>query len=116
MIARNPDRPRHWDDAVRGLMRRRDVGPLLPRSQKKTPSRRKSPPGYRGVLVVGAVVILTKDFGSLATEGEHGTVESVNVIDDHEHYRVKFASGKSEIFTTDMVDEYLVFTGIATNT
>lgn len=116
MIARNHDRSRHWDDAVRGLMRRRDVGPLFPDATKKARGRSKSPPSYRGVLVVGAVVVATKDFGSLATEGERGTVESVNVIDGHEHYRVKFASGKSEIFTADLVDEYLAFTGIAKNT
>lgn len=120
-IARNADRPRQWDDAARGLPRRKDVGELAIQKRIARHSAGSGfnsiPPAlpnayrYRDELVVGAVVILTQDFGSLAGEGERGMVMAA--LADPETYTIQFDStGAKELFTPDMVDEYFVFTGI----
>lgn len=128
--ASDENRAPYLDDAVRGL---RAIGPALklPKSWQaelysaaptRPPATRmsagRSPqklgPGfrYRGYMVVGAVVSTSRDFGSMAEFGSRGVVLQVAVQADQESYQVFFESGCTECFTPDLVDEYLVTTGL----
>lgn len=115
-LAGNPQRPAHFDDAVRGLPR---IGLPLPmpkawREQRVGAQAMPAGPGfrYRGYLVVGAVVAAAKAVGSMAEEGMHGVVVQVTADASQEVYRVVFESGEIESFTPDLVDEYLADVGI----
>jgi hypothetical protein len=114
-LAGNSKRPAYFDDAVRGLPR---VGPprLMPKTWRDQLVGAPAPAGpgfrYRGYLVVGAVVAASKAVGSMADEGMHGIVVNVASDQSQEVYRVVFETGEMESFTPDMVDEYLVGTGL----
>lgn len=121
-------RPAYLDDAVRGL---RAIGPALPlpkswqaelsfaRPQRPPAKRAGRPPSklgpgfrYRGYMVLGAVVAVSKDLGSMATEGQYGVVVQIVVDEERESYRVIFQTGCIEQFDADLVDAYLVTTGL----
>lgn len=82
-------------------------------------SRPKRPNGtgfrYWGYMVVGAVVAVAKHLGEMADEGMHGIVVQVTRERAQERYRVVFETGGIETFSPDLVDEYLVTTGIERN-
>jgi hypothetical protein len=128
--ASDENRAPYLDDAVRGL---RAIGPALrlpkswqaelfyavpmrPPATSRSAGRspQKLGPGfrYRGYMVVGAVVSASRDFGSMAEFGARGVVLHVEVHADQETYQVIFESGCTECFTPDLVDEYLVTTGL----
>lgn len=81
---------------------------------KQAQPRRPSGKGFRywGYMVLGAVVAVNKPLGSIADEGMRGIVLQVLHERTHDQYRVMFETGELELFTPDLVDEYLVTTGI----
>jgi hypothetical protein len=117
-VARDGNRPLHFDDAVRGL---RKIGPpIKPRRAWSaalagepvlTPHRA---PGlrYRGYFVVGAVVAVIKSVGSIAEEGMRGIVVEVVKEKTRELYRVLFETGDLELFGPNQVDEHLQDIGL----
>lgn len=126
--ASDENRPAYLDDAVRGL---RAIGPALPlpkswqaelsfaRPQRPPAKRAGRPPKtlgpefrYRGYMVLGAVVAVAKHLGSMADEGHYGVVIQVAANAERETYRVIFEGGGIEHFDADLVDEYLVTTGL----
>lgn len=124
-LAANAGRAAYLDDAVRGLPR---VGKALPvrptwgTGASLEPAgdlvalARRAGPGmrYHGYMVVGAVVAVGKDLGSVAEEGMRGIVVQVSTLMQpmRELYRVIFETGELESFDADLVDEYLVTTGL----
>ena len=117
-VARDGNRPLHFDDAVRGL---RKIGPpIKPRRAWSAAlagdaALRPLPaPGlrYHGYFVVGAVVAVIKSVGSIAEEGMRGLV--IEVIDEktRELYRVLFETGEQELFGPNQVDEHLQDVGL----
>ena len=79
--------------------------------------RRPKGAGFRywGYMVLGAVVAVAKHLGEMADEGMHGVVVQVIRERTQERYRVVFETGGVEMFSPDLVDEYLVTTGIERN-
>lgn len=71
---------------------------------------------YAGYMVVGAVVAAQVDVGSMAEEGMRGIVVQVlregTGLAARECYRVVFETGEIEAFTPELVDQYLVTTGL----
>lgn len=125
-MAANVNRASYVDDAVRGLPR---IGKPLPARRAWTrnnlelvpgPSAvdlaRRAGPGmrYHGYMVVGAVVAVATDLGSLAEEGMRGIVVHRTELMQprREIYRVLFETGELESFDADLVDQYLVTTGL----
>lgn len=123
-LAANPERSPYLDDAVRGLPRvgrprpvrptwRRTPGPAEARGPEHV---RRLGPGmrYHGYMVLGAVVAVAKDLGSVAEEGMRGVVIQISTMiqPSREIYRVIFETGELESFDADLVDEYLVTTGL----
>lgn len=125
-MAANVSRASYVDDAVRGLPR---IGKPLPARRAWTRSNlelvagpsavdlaRRAGPGmrYHGYMVVGAVVAVATDLGSLAEEGMRGIVVHRTELMQprREIYRVLFETGELESFDADLVDQYLVTTGL----
>lgn len=124
-LAANACRAAYLDDAVRGLPR---VGRALPVRPAWSSSAvlepagdlveraRRAGPGmrYHGYMVVGAVVAVGKDLGTVAEEGMRGIVVQVSTLMQpmRELYRVIFETGELESFDADLVDEYLVTIGL----
>lgn len=124
----NSDRAAYADDAIRGLPRiGRPLRPLPHWSAGKATSKasaphisqaevlRRSAPGmrYHGYMVLGAVVAVSKDLGSVAEECMRGIVVKVEIAQrGTETYRVVFETGELESFDADLVDEYLVTSGL----
>lgn len=120
------DRPQALDDALRGLPRH--GRPKQPPARWSTheaegaaasrPTRLAPGLRYQGYMVVGAVVAAQRDVGSMAEEGAHGIVVQVlrtggrSVAGASQSFRVIFESGAIEVFTPDLVDQYLVTTGL----
>jgi hypothetical protein len=79
--------------------------------------RRPKGAGFRywGYMVRGAVVAVAKHLGEMADEGMHGIVVQVIRERSQERYRIVFETGGVEMFSPDLVDEYLVTTGIERN-
>lgn len=97
-----------------GLMRPAEPGT---RGRNGSVLRRPKGAGFRywGYMVVGAVVAVAKHLGEMADEGMHGVVVQVIRERTQERYRVVFESGGVEMFSPDLVDQYLVTTGIERN-
>lgn len=134
MIGRDPNRPKHYDDAVIGLptrgkgkratvaqiMRRAakgaDVLALTTSSTGAVPAARRRPagPGYRyhGFLQIGDVVTVSTDLGQMASEGDRGVVVELMDTGKGERYRIVFESGQADVFEPDHVDRYLVAAGL----
>ena len=125
-MAANTNRAGYVDDAVRGLPR---IGKPLPARRawvrdglelvagpSAAEMARRAGPGmrYHGYMVVGAVVAVAKDLGSLAEEGMRGiVVQRTELMQPRrEIYRVLFETGELESFDADLVDQYLVTTGL----
>lgn len=124
-MAANPNRAAYADDAVRGLPRigkpparrawMRNKLELVTGPSAAEPARRAGPGmRYHGYMVVGAVVAVAKELGSLAEEGMRGiVVERTELMQPRrEIYRVLFETGELESFDADLVDQYLVTTGL----
>jgi hypothetical protein len=112
-VAGNPDRPRWFNDALKGLPRRGK--PRTPRRAWEggidpNQQRKPRPPGlrYHGDLLVGSVVTVSKYLGEIADEDERGLVVQVLRQGQTESYRVIFERGGIDIFDPALVDEYLV--------
>ena len=139
-LAGDPMRSPSWDDAARGLpvigQRRKPrrawldelgatnpldvMGQSLSGVAGATAARIAAVPKlpgfrYHGYMVMGAVVAVAKHLGELADEGMHGLVVQVVREKTQERYRVVFETGGIEMFTPDLVDEYLVTTGLEEN-
>ena len=118
-ISRNLRRPPHYDDAVLGLpdrTRRQRKEPARKASVSRKRTRPRRPlPGYRyqGIIKIGELLSATDEIGSMADMGERGIV--VQLIDSgiDERYRVVFQRGDVECFTADLIDQYLVTTGLS---
>lgn len=118
-IARDPQRPPYFDDAVRGLP---VVGAALakkrpgrPRGKvRKAPMLRAVPPGlrYQGFLVVGSVLEVERYIGEDAPDGARGVVLAVRADGDAEHYFVMFDTGAGWWISPDLVDRHLATTGL----
>lgn len=112
------ERPSYWDDAARGLPRiTRAVAAELRRARLASSKPRKRKvlklgPGYsyHGALIPGAVVIVVKELGEMATEGDEGVVVEVRDDGTAESYLIRFARGE-DWFTVEYVEEYLVDVG-----
>ncbi len=121
-IARNPERPKHYDDAVLGLpvklnLRRnekRRSALVDAYVQKLSGIPRRLPIGYRyrQFLNAGAIVAATEDVGSIAEFGMRGIVFQVRDAQKGEEYGVIFETGLWDWFTADHVDKYLATTGL----
>jgi hypothetical protein len=124
-LAANANRAAYVDDALRGLPRAGKALPARPAWQAgvspaaafdPVQEARRAGPGmrYHGYMVVGAVVAVAKDLGSVAEEGMRGIVVQVSALIQprREIYRVLFETGEMESFDADLVDEYLVTTGL----
>jgi hypothetical protein len=117
-VARDGNRPLHFDDAVRGL---RKIGPPIKPRRAWSAALAGEPvltplraPGlrYRGYFVVGAVVAVIKSVGSIAEEGMRGIVVEVVKEKTRELYRVLFETGDLELFGPNQVDEHLQDVGL----
>jgi hypothetical protein len=117
-LAADTERPRYFDDAVRGLPR---IGKPIPlRAQWSAALDGRDAPApvakpgfrYRGYLTVGTVVVATRYIGSIADEGMRGLVVQVLVDSDEERYRVLFETGELELFDPASVDMYLQDVGL----
>lgn len=121
-IARNAERPSHYDDAVLGLPVRRNLRRNEKRRmalvdafvQKIAGAPRKATGAYRyhGHLVVGTIVAAAEDVGSIAESGMRGIVFQVRDLKHGEDYGVIFETGLWDWFSADYVDRYLVATGL----
>lgn len=120
-IARNPNRPPHWDDCLFGLpnrrflarnekRRRRSVLAIVQASGK--PDQRGPGFRYRGHLVPGSVVAACEDVGSIAEAGMRGVVVNVRQQPKHEEYQILFQTLQSDWFPPDYVDQLLAATGM----
>jgi hypothetical protein len=137
-VARSPG----WDDAARGLppigparkprrswtdgepgtantladLGQPDFGAKTTGTARTTVRSAPTPKGpgfrYHGYMVTGAVVAVSKYLGEMAEEGTLGVVLEVIRERAQERYRVIFESGGIEMFSPDLVDEYLVTTGL----
>ena len=58
---------------------------------------------------------MAKHLGEMADEGMRGIVVQVIRERTQERYRIVFETGGVEMFSPDLVDEYLVTTGIERN-
>jgi hypothetical protein len=117
-VARDGNRPLHFDDAVRGL---RKVGPPIKPRRAWSAAMAGEPvlvppraPGlrYRDYFVVGAVVVVLKAVGSIADEGMRGIVVEVVREKTRELYRVLFETGDLEVFSPSQVDDHLQDVGL----
>jgi hypothetical protein len=117
-VARDGNRPLHFDDAVRGL---RKVGPPIKPRRAWSAAMAGEPvlappraPGlrYRGYFVVGAVVVVLKAVGSIVDEGMRGIVVEVVREKTRELYRVLFETGDLEVFSPSQVDDHLQDVGL----
>jgi len=112
------DRPACWDDAVRGMPRitRADAAALrrarLATSKPRKRKIKKLGPGYsyHGALIPGAVVIVVKDLGEMAAEGDEGVVVEVRDDGTAETYLIRFPGGE-DWFTEEYVERHLVDVG-----
>jgi hypothetical protein len=119
-IARDPQRPRYWDDAVLSLPRfgRSDARVARLRAQQVStqrvsaewPAPRLPTRGhrYRGYLVVGRLLEVLREIGEAAPEGARGLVLGVRQDGPEEQYFVFFETGEGWWFTPDDVDRWLV--------
>lgn len=121
-IASNPDRPVHYVDAVFGLPENGEKGSSARAINKylkrigaiaAASSPKPKGPGFRyhGYFVLGRIVTAAVDVGSLAQEGERGIVVQVIPNMFEERYVVRFEQGEEE-FSPELVDQYLVDTGL----
>lgn len=121
-LARNPDRPSHYDDAILGLPPRR----FLVRNERRRRAwvealvlrargERKAAGGFRyhGYLVPGAIVTAVDDLGSVAEAGMRGVVFQVADRGNREAYGVIFESGLWDWFEPEHIDKYLAETGLS---
>jgi hypothetical protein len=132
-LARNPNRPIRYDDALLGLpnknrlrqelARRQRLAELAQGAFKPTPVRPKPlrPPvrvalglRYRGYMSVGALVTSSEAVGSVAEEGMRGVVFEVQLTEhaQEERYGVLFETGLWDWFSPDDVDQCLVTNGL----
>lgn len=121
-IARNSERPAHYDDSVLGLPVRRNLRRNEKRRmalveafmRKMAGAPRKATGAYRyhGHLVVGTVMAAAEDVGSIAESGMRGIVFQVREIKGGEDYGVIFETGLWDWFSADYIDRYLVATGL----
>lgn len=121
-IARNADRPKHYDDAVLGLPVRGNLQRNEKRRQalaeafvlKIAGKPRKATGAYRyhGQLVIGTILAVSDDVGSIAESGMRGIVFQVRDRQHLEEYGVIFETGMWDWFSADYVDQYLVSTGL----
>lgn len=136
-IVRDVHRARHWDLAFLSLPRLTDRDaniltqlrmarrqeqaankaaalPTLVANPETAPAK-KTGPGYRyhGILVTGAVVVVTASHaGDIAEEGEEGVVVAVRDAGDREDYLIRFLSGE-DWFDPDSFDACMAETGKA---
>lgn len=122
-IASNPDRPAHYVDAVFGLPENGEKGSSARANNKylkrigaiiEASAPKAKGPGFRyqGYFVLGRIVTAAVEVGSLAQEGERGVVVRVIPSMFEERYVVRFNSGEEE-FSPELVDQYLVDTGLS---
>jgi hypothetical protein len=124
VIDKGAARPQQTNDALRGLPRRGRPLKVPARWRGQESDQQDLPrprvPGlrYAGYMVLGAVVAATKAVGSMCEEGGRGVVVEIigrparALAERQQDYRVIFESGDVEVFTPDLVDEYLVTTGL----
>jgi hypothetical protein len=132
ILARNPNRPIAYDDALHGLPNRHHERldsarrakvvtdavnkASIQRSSKTTSPRgaTKVHPGYRyrGYLQIGTIVTASEDIGSIAEEGMRGIVfQAVDMI-SQEKYGIIFETGLWDWFPPNYVDSFIVSSGI----
>lgn len=133
-LIRDVRRPRHWDLAFMSLPHLTtrensiltDLRLAREREQKESkvevkrsaaevldPAATASGPGYRyrGVLVPGAVVVVTASHvGEMAEEGEEGEVVAVRDAGGREDYLIRFLAGE-DWFDPDSFDACMAETG-----
>lgn len=121
-IARDPDRAKHYDDAVMGL----PAFDYLARSYKtrariadaylfEHDARQKITSKafrYRAHLAVGTIVSVMEDVGSLATIGMRGCVFQARSVKGGEEYGIIFENGNYDWFAADYIDRCVVLTGL----
>lgn len=122
-IAANPNRPSHYVDAVFGLPEAsgkgtcsRAAAKYLKRIGAHPEEAELKPKGpgfrYQGYLVLGRIVTAAVDVGSLALEGERGVVVKLKSNLFEERYVIRFQGGEEE-FSPELVDQYLVDSGLS---
>lgn len=131
MVCRDEQRDLRYDDALLGLpdlrdalrdqtrRRRRIEQAMAHEGARQTQAEpgaagKRRPAGYRyrGYMTLGSIVTVSSAFGSLADEGERGIVFQITVRGKEECYRVLFEDGIHDWFTPQMVDDYLVTSGL----
>ncbi len=121
-IARDPDRAKHYDDAVMGLpafnylarsahtrIKIADAYLFEHNARQKTTSKVFR---YHAHLSVGTIVSVMEDVGSLATIGMRGCVFQARSIKGGEEYGIIFENGSYDWFTPDYIDRCVVLTGL----
>lgn len=130
-VARNAERPAHYDDALVGLPNKRtmtrDVRNLERRlralvdakahdAAAKAPGHAgRRPSGeyrYHGYFMVGAIVTASEEIGIVAEEGARGAVFQVVDTGKGERYGVLFETGLWDWFDPASIDRMLVMTGL----
>lgn len=121
-VARNTDRPKHYDDAVIGLpvrlnlrrneKRRQALADAYVRKLDGKPRKSTGAYRYHDHFVVGAIVTASDDLGSMAEAGMRGIVFQVRGIKSGEEYGVIFETGRWDWFSAEYIDRYLMDTGL----
>lgn len=120
-ISRSLERPKHYDDAVMGLPTFDNLNRNIKRRHQqadayiqKMDKGRKATGAYkyRGHVVMGSILTVTEDFGSLAQAGSRGIVFQIKLTSAGEEYGIIFETGKWEWFDVNLVDRYLADTGL----
>lgn len=118
-VARNPLRASHYDDAVMGLPARQYLSRSAKRRQDMVNTflsatdvrgRRNA---HREHLSVGAILTAAEDFGSLADMGMRAIVFAVRSKGAAKEYGVIFENGNYDWLPRDLIEQQLVYTGLA---
>lgn len=121
-IARDPNRARHYDDAVMGLpamnyltrslKRRQEIANAYLNKFNNKQRASTSALRYHDDLVVGAIITVMDDIGSIAEMGMRGCVFGVRTIKNTEEYGMIFENGQFDWFFPDYIDRYVAMTGL----
>lgn len=119
-IARNPNRASHYDDAVMGLPAKQNLGRSAKRRQAMANAYlagaganfRDAMSQNRGYLVVGEILSVAEDFGSLAEQGSRCIIFAARRKGATSEFGVVFENGNHEWIDRGIADQYLASTGL----
>lgn len=117
----DPERPPYYDGAVMDLPLKHELKRHLKRREQtanrylgRFPEKQRKASGlrYQGILMVGTVISVIENLGSIAEEGMRGVVFQTKKAGNTEEYGVIFENGQYEWMPVDYIDKYICETGI----